>query len=58
MPGGSYLMDTGVHCIDLLRFLLESKVTEVRALYGPKELRDVGKMSLANLKYENGGVGY
>ena len=51
-------MGQGVHCVDLLRYLLDSEVTEVRALTDEEPPhRPVDEMFYAILKFENGAHG-
>ncbi len=58
MAGAGALMGQGVHCLDLLRYLLDSEVTEVRALTDEKPPhRPVDEMIYAILKFENGARG-
>jgi len=52
------LMGPGVHCIDLLPYLLDSNITEVRALTDEEPPhRPVDEMVYAILKFESGAHG-
>ena len=53
MGGGGALMGTGLHPIDLLRFLLDSEVEEVRALCDPAT-NTIDEMVYVILKLQNG----
>ena len=53
MAGGGALMGTGLHPIDLLRFLLDSEVEEVQALCDPKTPDAIDEMVYAILKLQN-----
>ncbi|MFC1893345.1 Gfo/Idh/MocA family protein [Chloroflexota bacterium] len=58
IAGAGSLMGLGVHCIDLLRYLLDSEVTEVRAMTDEEPpQRPVDEMVYAMLKFENGAYG-
>jgi len=52
--GGGALMGTGLHPIDLLRFLLDSEVEEVRALCDPRTSDTIDEMVYVILKLQNG----
>ena len=52
--GGGALMGTGLHPIDLMRFLLDSEVEEVQALCDPKTPDTIDEMVYAILKFQNG----
>jgi len=58
IAGAGALMGQGIHCIDLLRYLLDSEVTEVRALTDEEPpRRPIDEMVYAILKFENGVTG-
>ncbi|MFC2021613.1 Gfo/Idh/MocA family protein [Chloroflexota bacterium] len=57
MAGGGALMGTGLHPIDLLRFLLDSEVEEIRALCDPSTPNTLEDMVYAFLKFQNGAHG-
>jgi 1,5-anhydro-D-fructose reductase (1,5-anhydro-D-mannitol-forming) len=58
MAGAGSLMGQGVHCIDLLRYFLDSEVTEVRAMTDEEPpARPVDEMAYVILKFENGAHG-
>ena len=58
MAGGGSLIGMGVHCIDLLRFLLALEVEKVMALSDAKWIdKPVEETILVNLKFENGPFG-
>ena len=58
MAGGGSLMGMGLHCVDLLRFLLAQEVEEVSALSDAKWIgKPVEETILINLKFENGPFG-
>ena len=58
MAGAGALMGQGVHCFDLLRYLLDSEITEVRTLIDEEPPhRPVDEMVYAILKFENGAHG-
>ncbi|MFC2001906.1 Gfo/Idh/MocA family protein [Chloroflexota bacterium] len=55
IAGAGALMGQGVHCVDLLRYLLDSEVAEIRAMTDeepPK--RPVDEMVYVIFKFENG----
>lgn len=55
IAGGGSLVAMGVHCLDLLRFLLGQEVEEVLALSDAKWLgKPVEETILISLKFENG----
>jgi len=58
MAGAGALMGQGIHCVDLLRYLLDSEVTEVRAMTDEEPPRHpVDEMVYCILKFENGAHG-
>jgi 1,5-anhydro-D-fructose reductase (1,5-anhydro-D-mannitol-forming) len=58
ISGGGSLMGMGLHCIDLLRFLLGKEVEEVVAISDNRWTgRPVEETMLVNLKFENGPFG-
>jgi len=54
MAGGGALMGTGLHPIDLLRFVLDSEIEEVQAVFDPKTPETVDEMVYVVLKLQNG----
>jgi len=53
--GGGALMDMGVHCIDLIQYITQSKVSRVAALNATKTFKyDVEDMSMLLMELENG----
>ncbi|MFH1651423.1 MAG: Gfo/Idh/MocA family oxidoreductase [Chloroflexota bacterium] len=54
VAGAGALMGNGLHAIDLLRFLLDSEVTEVVARRDPEAADRVEKMVYVMLKFANG----
>ena len=55
MGGGGVLMDMGVHCIDLMQYVLGSKVRQVAAFHDTLSFRyEVEDSSLVMLRMENG----
>jgi len=58
LGGGGSLMDMGNHCIDVLEYMLESRVTEVSCFAGTLvhgyPVEDTG---VVMMKFENGAVG-
>ena len=58
LGGGGSLMDLGVHCIDLLRFLLGSEVREVAAFtYSSAFNYPVEDTAVVMMKFESGACG-
>ena len=56
--GASTMMGTGVHVVDLLRFLLGQEVTEVAALTdGQTEERPLEQIATLTLRFEEGTLG-
>ncbi len=56
--GGGALSDAGIHCIDLLRYLSDSKVSEVHAVTGNVLFNyDVEDIGIILLRFENGCLG-
>ncbi|MFC1893717.1 Gfo/Idh/MocA family protein [Chloroflexota bacterium] len=56
--GGGAIMAQALHCIDILRYLLDSEVTEVRSLTDIEPPhRPVDDMVYAILKFDNGARG-
>jgi len=57
--GGGALMDMGVHCIDILQFILDSKVEAVAAFIENQTFGyEVEDGAGVILRFENGAVGY
>lgn len=54
MAGGGALMGTGLHPVDLLRFVLDSDVEEIQAVFDPKTPHSIDEMVYAILTTENG----
>ena len=53
--GGGALMDMGVHCIDLLQYIIGDKVTAVSALTGTKTFKyEIEDSATALLLFKNG----
>ena len=53
--GGGCLMDMGVHCIDLLQYILDSKVKEVAAFHDTQTFKyEVEDSSTVMMRLENG----
>lgn len=56
--GGGALMDMGVHLIDLLQYLMDSKIIRVAALHGTKTFHyEVDDSSSLLAEFENGAFG-
>jgi predicted dehydrogenase len=59
LSGGGAMMDLGVHCVDLLRYITGLEVTEAAGLCGNQifkyEVEDAGGVIF---RMENGAVGY
>ena len=56
--GASTMMGTGVHAVDLLRFLLGREVTEVAAITdGQTESQPLEQMAAMSLRFEGGTIG-
>ena len=57
--GGGALMDMGIHCIDLLEYILDSKCVRVAGMCETKTFRyDIEDSANVLLKLENGAVCY
>ncbi len=55
MGGAAAMMGTGVHAVDLLRFLLEQEVVEVSAITdGQTEARPLETMATTTLRFDGG----
>lgn len=54
MAGAGALMGTGLHPIDLLRFVVDSEVEEVQAMFDPKTPDTIDEMVYVILKLQNG----
>ncbi|MFC1917171.1 Gfo/Idh/MocA family protein [Chloroflexota bacterium] len=55
IAGAGALMGQGVHCVDLLRYLLDSEITEIQAMTDEEPpSRPVDEMVYAIFKLENG----
>ncbi len=55
--GGGALMDMGVHCIDLIQYVLGSKVRQVAALHDTQTFKyEVEDASALLLRLENGAI--
>ncbi len=58
MSGAGALMGQGLHCVDLLRYIMDTEVTEVRTLLDDDPpRRPVDDMFYAILKFKNGAQG-
>ena len=57
VAGAGALVGSGPHPIDLLRFLLDSEIVEVRALCEPQPPDAVDDMDYSIFKFENGARG-
>jgi 1,5-anhydro-D-fructose reductase (1,5-anhydro-D-mannitol-forming) len=54
----STMMGTGVHVVDLLRFLLDQEVTEVAAISdGQTEQQPLEQLAAVSLRFSNGAIG-
>ncbi len=59
LSGGGAMMDLGVHCIDLLRYISGLEVTEVAGLCGNQIFKyDVEDAGSVVMRFENGALGY
>lgn len=57
--GGGALMDLGIHCIDLLEYILDSKCQSVMAMCDTKTFAyDIEDSANVMLKLQNGAVAY
>ena len=57
--GGGALMDMGIHCIDLLEYILDSKTQSVMAMCDTKTFAyDIEDSANVLLRLQNGAVGY
>ena len=57
--GGGALMDLGIHCIDLLEYILDSKTQSVMAMCDTKTFAyDIEDSANVMLKLQNGAVAY
>lgn len=58
MVGAGSMMGTGVHCVDLLRYLLGQEVVEVAALTdGQTEERPLEQLGTILLRFSDGAIG-
>ncbi len=56
--GASTMMGTGVHVVDLLRFLLDQEITEVSAVTdGQRQGRPLEQLATLALRFEEGAIG-
>ena len=57
--GGGSLMDMGVHCIDILQYIMDSKVSRISALAATKTFDyDVEDSASVLMQFDNGAFGY
>ena len=58
MGGASTLMGTGVHVMDLLRFVMGQEIVEVAAITdGQTEARPLEQIAVLSLRFDNGTLG-
>ena len=57
MAGAGVMMATGVHCVDLLRFVLGSEVTEVSALTDASRDTPLEHLITLLLRFQSGAIG-
>ncbi len=59
LSGGGAMMDMGIHCLDLLQYIIGSKVKRIAGLAGTKTFKyDVDDSAAALIELENGAFGF
>ena len=57
MAGAGAFMATGVHCVDLMRYVLGREVTEVTALNDATSDRPLEELLIMSLRFDDGSLG-
>lgn len=58
LSGSGSIVAQAVHAVDLLRYLMDSEITEVRCITDETPSRPVEEMTLSLFKFDNGALGH